>query len=470
MKNYSEFTNNKENLSMATLSTRPPTLKRNIVRNRWRARTFFWQALSSMPKSTSIRNDREGNRLETPIIVDLKPSLENLRIIGLKIFHRNFNRDYVAISTKNNMRISYTRTLKDKYSERRLRTKLGRYITRNFREEMENINERALDLLVEKFSALAADDLDLVFERVSGSEIMNRYTNSFADSSCMTEDGSKYTRMYKDTEGVEMLCLDDGRYKGRALLWHTPDGSFLDRIYPNSGPHVEKYELYCEKHGIDIRNDNQMPSTGPDSDDGLCWPTQRFRSGESYSLEITIPKSYAPFVDTMHWGKWLNEEEGKAIISSDPENFDNRPDFALNGIGGEVRQYHYDTCELCHLEHHTNRLSQIPDINGRRTDEMVCMTCRRDTCTECYNCGDIHRNENIIRFGRPGRIERSYCVNCTIEKVSLCGCCNELIIYIPKSINGVKYCEKCYANIQLDRAVAQVADQIAEMNPNEDED
>ena len=66
---------------------------------------------------------------------------------------------------------------------------------------------------------------------------------------------------------------------------------------------------------------------------------------------------------------------------------------------------------------------------------------------------------------RPGRIERPFCVNCAIGKVSLCHCCNELISYSPKCINEVKYCEKCFT-YKMDL----LDEKLKEMNPNKDED
>ena len=147
--------------------------KGQIVRNRWRARQYFWQAWQGMPTSIEIRTDKEGERLapEDRYTISLQETLTLLRHIGDKIFHRNFEKHYVAISAENNMRISYSKLECTKFcTASRIRTKLGRYITRNFPDEMEIINERALDLLVEKFTALAADDLDACFEIISGQE------------------------------------------------------------------------------------------------------------------------------------------------------------------------------------------------------------------------------------------------------------------------------------------------------------
>ena len=161
------------------LITELPTRKR-IVLNRWRARQYYWEAWDSMPPSLEIRNDKNGDRLaeEDRYEVSLNYTLLKLREIGVSIFHKNFDKHYLGLSLEASTRISYAPDNELRFDgSRRIKTRLGRYITRWFSETVshDDFNERALDMLVEKFCALAAENIDNMFEVVSGPEITMRY-------------------------------------------------------------------------------------------------------------------------------------------------------------------------------------------------------------------------------------------------------------------------------------------------------
>ena len=90
------------------------------------------------------------------------------------------------------------------------------------------------------------------FEIVNGEELYDCYQDDDGPASCMR--GETYVQMYADNPDVcEMVIIKrDGEYFGRALLWHTDQGkTVLDRIYPNSGIHVELLKQYAIEQGWD---------------------------------------------------------------------------------------------------------------------------------------------------------------------------------------------------------------------------
>ena len=431
------------------------TTRKKIVLNRWRARQFYWEAWKSMPPSLEIRNDKNGERLaeEDRYEVSLSYTLLKLHEIGVSIFHKNFDNHYLGLSLEASTRISYASAPENKFDgNHRIKTRLGRYITRWFSETVshDDFNERALDMLVEKFCALAAEDIDNMFEVVSGPEITMRYRDEFADDSCMTGSGAKYTQLYeKNPDVVSMLCMDDGKYRGRALLWNTDDGPVLDRIYPNSGPHIEKYEIYCKKHGIDMREHNYCPCSAPTDEVLPHFADIQTRKGETYSVRVKLPSSkFVPYMDLFHFGTWIEKDE-EAQLYSCPTELGIAPDFVAASTGGDYSSYLYTDCDICaeHVFHHAT--DRMYDVKGERSDKHVCSKCidqgHIGHCSLCSSNSLIDDTVLAEPHGRDNLTARSIrlCVPCAEHYMILCEGCNEPFGYHVK-LNDKKYCESCY--------------------------
>ena len=431
------------------------TNKQKVVLNRWRARQFFWEAWRNMPTTLTIRNAKDGGRLEEKdrYDVSLIYTLNMLCEIGQKIFFRNHNEHYAGISTESAGRIAYAITPDDKFRvSRRVKTRLGRYITRNFEEIVthEDFNERALDMLVEKFTALAAEDIENIFKIVKGDEVVNLYRDEFADDSCMTGSGAKYTRMYAaNPDVVSMLCLDDGRYRGRALLWDTDNGQVLDRIYPNSGPHIEKYELYCAKHEIDMRNDNYCPCSSPSDEVLPQFNSVQTRKRKTYSVQVKVPNTDCiPYMDLFHFGAWLDGNRNDAThaeLYSAPTDDGVVPDFVASGTGGDISTYEYHQCLCCSETVFRHACEYLIDAHGARSlDNLTCQTCMdREEVKYCEGCSNRMLETNSILVKGLMELEDRYCVPCAIKRLRICKGCNEVNGYhiMHKDDN---YCRACY--------------------------
>ena len=425
------------------------TTKQQIVLNRWRARQYFWEAWEAMPLKLEIRNDKAGNRLapEDRYEVCLGETIKGIAKIGRTIFNRNYEKHYLAISSESNARVSYASTIEHKFdSDRRIKTKLGRYITRNFEEEVNNINERALDMLVEKFLALAADNVDAFFFIVTGQDIVDKYSERWGDTSCMTGDDACYTQLYANTPECSMLCFQEGSKKGRALLWETDNGLFLDRIYPNSGPHVEKYEIYCARHGINMRHHNYCPNTAPDNADALEWPTVETRNKQSVSIKIKMPGEYVPYMDTVHWGEWINKATREAIVYSDPNEHGGTPDFAFNSTEGELTEWQYKECHECNETKFAGHTFSIAPIWGGETTHHICQRCARGQYIDCHLCSAMIPNAESLYTLKVNGDKAEICPSCASKWAHCCSDCGSCVAYnlqVPH-LPTKNFCKDCY--------------------------
>ena len=250
---------NKENMTNEQL----------IRHSRATLKSFFNDAIRQMPEYITVRNTPDGVRTER--VVDITPTLTTLDQIADRIFSKNTNKHYLGQSLENPKQISYAKKPDHKFdAKRRTRTSLHKYITTFFPQYTpEQLSELGLEKFCERIKALAAEDIDNYFQIISGVLIGEAYSDSIGGSSCMRDADSPKTQLYWENPDVcKMLRYTDDSIEARALLWiaHTTNTgkqvSICDRIYPNSGTHIEMYKRYCAKHGILMRDSQGFPPGG----------------------------------------------------------------------------------------------------------------------------------------------------------------------------------------------------------------
>jgi hypothetical protein len=159
----------------------------------------------------------------------------------------------VASSADDSRQISWA--TEPHYIDNDVRRKRGRpttflrYLVKTYGASFDNEEIERLSYLIGEM--LPKRDA-FTFEIVNGDELYEYYQRGDGPQSCMR--GESYVQMYADNPDVcEMVIVSlDGEYFGRALLWHTDEGqTVLDRIYPNSGIHVELLKSYATEQGWD---------------------------------------------------------------------------------------------------------------------------------------------------------------------------------------------------------------------------
>lgn len=129
------------------------------------------------------------------------------------------------------------------------------YINRQFEF---GLDPKAIEYMATSLGEILPAKWGFDFELIRGEPIIEAYQS--ITHSCMTK--ALTLNFYVDNpETVGLLkIMKDGAAVGRALLWTLEDGSkFLDRIYPNSGAHVEETLKYAVRQGWVTRSDQRAP-------------------------------------------------------------------------------------------------------------------------------------------------------------------------------------------------------------------
>ena len=399
-------------------------VRSSIVERRWKARKI-WQGIS-MPDHLLVRNNPDGTPRDEPVEVCLDATRDLLERIGNSIFVRNFRKHYVAVSADDPHRISYAGGIAHKFdNNRRMKTTLQRYVARNFPDEREVMFERGLEMFIEKFKAESLaefDNLDNCFTIVKGQRLKDMFRQSYGETSCMTGSGAEYVAMYRDNPDVcQLLMFDDGEYKARAMLFTTNEGKIVcDRVYPNGGPHIEKFKMYCDDKGYSLRDFMGYPSSDYDG----CMPSVDFTSGDTYSITVKVPRCgdssssrMMPYMDSFHWGNWIMEDQGLMMCYNHPIEYPSVT-FKFDSTSGRINTFVIKECYCCN--------ERIGDEDSRRHGgETYCGNCFDEEFTYCERCDCYERREEFTEINRTGRSSTEWCENCTSNYALTCDECDE---------------------------------------------
>jgi hypothetical protein len=243
------------------------------------------------------------------------------------------------------------------YHKNRTNIKVGRLVKKLF-------GSKFSDSEIEKFVNQYKSSLDskvLNFEIWEGNKIIYGYK-----SKNYTYDGSSSNPLLNSCMNDELHLIDfyqyvpvkllvllnnDGHIFGRALIWQTDKGLFMDRVYTAFDQDYYKFIDYASKNGLIYKNENKSGAKVEYLKDGkVSWfPIKirlKFNIDEYSKEEFTGRVRDIPYMDTFIYGQ-------KNVISN-YEPLDNKY-YVLTDTDGEP-------------------LEVIPqyDINGQRieTDEL----------------------------------------------------------------------------------------------------
>lgn len=392
-------------------------------------------------------------------IDEKRPAFEEV----VKAITSNKNRDWLAQSHDDDSLVSYARSSGVRFlPERRTKTTLARYIRRKWPDK-DWINDRDLECFCNKAMSLIRSS-DSLFRIISGSRITQAYRDEVGGHSCMTGDDCDKVAIYEHNPGVvQMLVFDDGSMTARALVWKTDqDKTAMDRIYPNSGRHIELFNKYARDHGWLVRVGNSMPQGDvafTDEDGDEC-------SELTVSLDLPDPIVY-PYMDSFRWvktydgdsvvlstkcGRGRDRLESTGGVGPGSEN-DNSVECRDCGCRVDPEDSYsddngYDYCSDCYSErygscercgHECSRDDLAPVHVGRYTSD-YCSDCRSNYATGCGDCGEWFRDELI--YETDGEF---YCDNCRGNHTECCHECSEthLTENMKQDDDGDWYCPEC---------------------------
>lgn len=392
-----------------------------------------------------------------------KPAFEEV----VKAITSNKHRDWLAQSHDDDSLVSYARSSGVRFlPERRTKTTLARYIRRKWPDK-EWINDRDLECFCNKAMSLIRSS-DSLFRIISGSRITQAYRDEVGGHSCMTGDECDKVAIYEHNPGVvQMLVFDDGSMTARALILKTDQGkTAMDRIYPNSGRHIELFNKYARDRGWLVRDGNRMPQgdvTFTDEDGDEC--------GElTVSLDLPDQVIY-PYMDSF---RWVKDYDGDSVVLSMKYT---RGRHCLDSTGGEgpgsesnnymecrdcgcrvdpgdsyTDDNGYDYCSDCYNERYgicerCNRETARDDLALVYTARCAyatgwCSDCRCSHAIECEGCGELFS----IAIGRISVVDgEHYCDDCESSHTECCHECSEthLTENMEQDDDGDWYCEGC---------------------------
>jgi hypothetical protein len=364
------------------------------------------------------------------------PAPENIRPIIDNIYD-NVKEDYLSLSIDNTALVSYARNT-DEWDNpsRRVKLSLGRYLTRHYGITMTaEITEWCMQVMAQ---------FNFNLENFKLREDVYNVYNTVSHS-CMS--GMDCTRFYENN-GVQILTYPKNTPTCRALFWpivkkeNKDVVSFLDRIYPNDGSHVELFHLWAKNKNAITRPHNSMPDQDV------------FKNMEELTVSpIEIGKM--PYMDTFVYlhstskGFFMTNKEDKESIC------------CLSTNGTELV-----TCEEC------GNLSLEDEYflyNEHHHRVMVCCTCNENAnscdncgyrfnyslelevdtqivCNRCFEASIIcpHCNKRGFSYGTvDGDI---VCRNCYCE-AKTCWHCGELSFSHKVATDGYFYCPECFLTV-----------------------
>lgn len=445
--------------------------RRSVALSRWRLRRAMLRALDEIKLRDDggcdcsicmIRFLRENDAAKARHDAKIKLTEVVVAIIC------NRNKHYLAHSHDCENAVSYARREDMKFlPERRTRTTLGRYIKRNFTDIA--ISDEFLGQFTSKVMSYLTD-ASKRFKVIDGAAITRAYRDAIGGGSCMTGDHCDKVEIYAiNPDVVKMLVYSDGSMTGRCLVWKTNEGpTVCDRIYPNSGRHVDEFKQYIREKGWHMRENQSFPEG------------QKFIGAPdklSVTLSIPDPPIY-PYMDSfrcysrsdVNWTKntiTLHTQTGHAghdLLSStdgdgpgyeqEEEEDDDRCDCCVCGsrIHNEDAYYNrnsdcycsacyhenYRSCERCDCECSND---ETTTVNCRSGSQEWCESCSRNYATLCQQCNEYYRDRDGVMVQVEGEFT---CSSCAEDAGECHGCCSMFWNdNLTTHSDGESYCSNC---------------------------
>jgi hypothetical protein len=216
---------------------------------------------------------------------------------------------------------------KDKFDKVNNNMKIGKFVNRLFKG---SYTDKQIEDFVNMFKAVTKKE-DELFELVKGDEIKKwyNYSNYYSDSghlgsSCMRNKDPKFFDIFSENPEVCQLLIlkKDDKILGRALVWKTDKGIFMDRQYTNFEHDVEKFKNYAKEKGWLFKTANSVNNYNVTDNKG---------NESIIHMKVSLKKcefDYYPYMDTF---KILNCKENVLKTGYDGES----GEFRLEETDGE---------------------------------------------------------------------------------------------------------------------------------------
>lgn len=358
--------------------------------------------------------------------------------------------NYIGWSVDDPSRVAYSGSGVHRLDHSRRRvTTVHRYITRILK--LGDIPEHQAESFAYRMQALRPEANDTM--EVIKKGIVAAFENEFGGHSCMTGGCAEYVQVYEENDNIQLLKYTSfGGKRARAVVWTTDKGeTILDRIYPNSGAHIDRIHGWAKEQGWLIRETNGLPEGDV-----------RISDGKRHTVSVTSDSGMWPYMDTF---RFADGDESEATLS----NWDSGNAVLESTDGGFIG--HYMRCENCSERYDENDLTTIDDVlwcenclcDEFSWSETECEYVRHDDCvtldcgdivsthyaeSHCYTCDSCDHVSTDDTSETPDG-KQQLCESCFNDVVSTCDSCSTEIMCDELDDDGncsecsVATCETC---------------------------
>lgn len=219
------------------------------------------------------------------------------------------------------------KTSSEIYHFNRSSIRIGRLIRKLFSDKFSDVE---IEKFVNQYKS-ALDSKLLNFETWSGDDIIKGYSSKFYTygggsgnqlmNSCMN-DKLRIIEFYKYAP-VELLVLlnNEGHIYGRALIWKTDKGVFMDRIYVAFDSDYYKFINFAKDHDIIYKSENK---SGPKISYVKNGQEKWFDIKVNLNFDIMDDPNDIPYMDTFIYAQDnflynYEPEDGEYLILQDTE-------------------------------------------------------------------------------------------------------------------------------------------------------
>lgn len=230
--------------------------------------------------------------------------------------------------------------------------KVGRYITGFVRLSSmcdDSMVQRVARDVIAEYRPIEEIGNDIKI--LTGEDVADYYKNvdPSCGGSCMTGTSRQnLLDLYRFNDNIKLLTvkLHGKKGTGRALLWELDSGeTFLDRIYPNDGTHVQLVTKYARLNKWLIRSNHYAPGQGGDVIDP---------EGNARAAWISvIPMKRFPYLDTLCNGhlKYPKLILCNSLAHKESEKYFTgtykMTTYTFRSTGGEIGKVHRKICSMC---------------------------------------------------------------------------------------------------------------------------
>jgi len=338
---------------------------------------------------------------------------------------RNDENRLLSFSQDSTFKVSFASKPEYKFdNERRTKTTFGKYLRKHMGYGLETIFDYNLAKIVSLLHA--TQEHSELIEIVKGIDLIDAYRNCIGGGSCMTGDNIRYLDMYKDNPGIIQLLIYRGEIQARALLWTTTDGHIvIDRIYPNSGNHVEAIREWGRKRGYYNRGHESC------SDANIHTPDGNIAYGLQVIVEADEDMNF-PYIDTFKYGEFCDD----CLTLSNEYSLE----ICFTETNGGHSSADCMRCSNCGERIHEDNVY----YGG---DDCLCEYCYNELYIWCEWCEeDADRDDTTY----VNCLDISICDSCldnALANGKLFKCCEcDIITDEPNELDDEIYCNHCYSN------------------------